>query len=149
MTTQVTTIGRIGTDQGPSLEALVDRVIDALFPKAREEPQNVARSIHDARRLRKAGDLDGALALLSGTDTSKATEGEKRWLFSEWLTLAKRTHGERAQLLYSPGTGRAAVLAPCDDRTVEVLAALGMRWKPGKSLSGRSLRGLRPLKGGE
>ena len=98
--------------------------------------------------MRKTGDLDGALALLSGTDARHAGEGERRWLFSEWLKLAKRVHGDRAQLLYSPGSGRGAVLASRDDRTVEVLAALGMRWKAGKLMSRRSLRGLRALNGG-
>ena len=31
---------------------------------------------------------------------------------------------------------------------LEVAAVLGMPWKPGKVVSGRSLRGLRPLNGG-
>ena len=30
----------------------------------------------------------------------------------------------------------------------EAAAVLGMRWRPGKVVSGRSLRGLRPLTGG-
>ena len=52
---------------------------------------SVARSVHEARRLRQAGDIDGAL---------------------------------------------------------EVAAVLGLRWEPGKLVSRRSLRGLKPLAGG-
>ena len=115
MTTQVTTIGTVGTmgaARRPSLEELVDRLIAAMFPQEEETTQTVARSVHDARRLRQTGDLDGVLAL------------------------------------YSQGKGRAAALSPKDDGTLEVLAALGMRWQPGKILSRRSLRGLRTI-GGE
>ena len=63
MTTQATTIGGTGTRPRPSLEELVDRLMAALF---RVEPetaapetttqQSVARSVHEARRLRQAGD---------------------------------------------------------------------------------------------
>ena len=146
-----------------SLEELVDRLIEALFteetpdsPAEREtarllagqaEP-SVARSIHEARRLRQAGDLDGALALLAGMDAARAEQREARWAFSEWKQLVKRRFG--SVLLYSQRTGRAAALIPCGDGgTLEVAAVLGMRWEPGKLLSRRSLRGLRPLaKGG-
>ena len=48
---------------------------------------------------------------------------------------------------YSQGTGRAAALVPTGDGgTLEVAAALGMRWRPGKVVSERSVRGLRLLK---
>ena len=51
--------------------------------------------------------------------------------------------------VYSQGAGRAAALVPGGDRgTPEVAAVLGMRWRPGKLVSRRSLRGLRPLTGG-
>ena len=64
------------------------------------------------------------------------------------LSLARRRYGGDDAALYSPGTGRAAVLAQSDDQTLVVLAALGMRWKPGRTVSRRSLRGLKTLKGG-
>ena len=48
-------------------------------------------------------------------------------------------------MVYSQGTGRAAALVPRGDGTLEVAAVLGMRWRPGKLVSERSLRGLRPL----
>ena len=35
------------------------------------ETLSVAKSVHEARRLRQAGDLDGALAVLAGMDTAK------------------------------------------------------------------------------
>ena len=31
----------------------------------------MARSVHEARRLRQVGDIDGALAVFAGTDTTK------------------------------------------------------------------------------
>ena len=43
-----------------------------------------------------------------------------------------------------PTQWRAAALVPHGDGMFEVVAVLGMRWRPGKVLSGRSLRGLRP-----
>ncbi len=134
-----------------SLEELVDNLIDALF-KVNTETETVeqtpARSIHEARRLRQAGDVDSALAVLGDVDAGKATQGEARWAFSEWKGLVKRRFGDRDAVLYSQGTGRAAALVPQGNGTLEVVAALGMRWRPGKVVSGRSLRGLRPLAGG-
>ena len=61
-----------------SLEELVDRLIAALFKE--EEPEteqatetpSVAKSVHEARRLRQAGDVGGALAVLAGMDTTRA-----------------------------------------------------------------------------
>ena len=134
-----------------SLEELVDNLIDALFTantEAERTEQAPARSIHEARRLRQAGDVDGALALLAGVDAATATQSEARWVFSEWKQLVKRRFGGRGALVYNQGTGRAAALVPHGDGTLEVAAVLGMRWRPGKVVSGRSLRGLRPLNGG-
>ena len=133
-----------------SLEELVDRLIDALFSANTETDEtSVTRSIHEARRLRQAGDVDGGLAILADMDMAKAERREARWAFSEWMQLVKRRFGGRKPVLYSQGTGRAAALVPHGDGgTLEVAAVLGMRWRPGKVVSGRSLRGLRPLNGG-
>ena len=137
-----------------SLEELVDRLIDALFATDAEteiqavEP-SATRSIHEARRLRQAGDVDGGLAILAGMDMGKVEKRDARWAFSEWSQMVKRRFGGRRAMLYSQGTGRAAALVPHGDGgTLEVAAVLGMRWRPGKVVSGRSLRGLRPLNGG-
>ena len=150
MTTATTSIPTITTATRPTIEDLVDRLIESIFGGAPETPeQSLARSVHDARRLRQAGDLDGALALLAGVDVSTAEPHEVRWAYAEWLDLARRRFADRGALVYSPDTGRAAVLAPRGDgSTLEVLAILGMRWRPGKTVSRRSLRGLRPLAGG-
>ena len=121
-----------------SLEELVDQLFAAMGFRD-EEPSaatqtastetSAVRSIHEARRLRQAGDVDTALAA-----------------FAEWKQLVRRRFGA---LVYSQGTGRAAALVPTGDGgTLEVAAVLGMRWRPGKVVSGRSLRGLRPLTGG-
>ena len=134
------------------LEELAGRVIDALLASigGQREP-GVARAVHDARRLRQAGDLDGALAAFAGLDPADASEAEARWAYGEWVSLARRCFAGRGAGVYSPGTGRAAVLAPVDggeDGMLEVLVVLGMRWQPGQRVSRRSLRGLRPLAGG-
>ena len=110
---------------------------------------SVAQSVHEARRLRQAGDVDGALAILAGTDTTKAEPHQVRWAFAEWTDLVKRRSGGANVLVYSQGAGRAAALVPTGDGgSLEVAAVLGMRWEPGKVVSRRSLRGLRPLNGG-
>ena len=58
----------------------------------------------------------------------------------------KRRFGQLAPLVYSQDTGRAAALVPAGPGgTLEVVAVLGMSWTPGKLVSRRSLRGLRPL----
>ena len=151
MTTATLTAG-IRTADRPrrSLEELVDQLFAAMG--LRDEPeaveQTTTRSIHEARRLRQAGDIDAALGVLAGMDMAKAEPREARWAFSEWSQVVRRRFGERDAVLYSQSTGRAAVLLPGGDGTLEVAAVLGMRWRPGKVVSGRSLRGLRPLNGG-
>ncbi len=167
MTTAVLNNGT-GVARGrPSLEELVDRVIEALFAGKREtKPEqqmartlreapaqnaapSMARTVHEARRLRQAGDLDEALATLAGADMARATtEEERRWAYAEWLGLVKRRFAHGEAVLYSPGTGKAAVLAPREDGALEVVAVLGMRWQPGQVVSKRSLRGAKPLAGG-
>ena len=132
---------------GRSLEELVDRVMDAVLGKTSREAQSVARSVHDARRLRRSGDTVGALAVLGGVDMGNAAEGEVRWVYSEWLGLARRGFAGSGALLYRQGTGRGAVLRPAADGMLEVAAAIGMRWRPGHVVSRRSVRGLRPLSG--
>ena len=155
-TTMSTAATAAGDRPGRSLEELVDRIFEALFrpepdPAVAEipPPESIARSVHAARRLRQAGDPGGALAVLAGVDLQRATEREARWAYAEWLDVARRRFGERDALLYRQGTGRAAVLAPHPGGALEVLAVLGMRWRPGRVVSRRSLRGLRSLaKGG-
>ena len=142
------------------LEELVDRLLAALFPSDTGQPApSLARTIHEARRLRQSGDpassagqaLDGALAMLAEVDTADASDSQLRWLYAEWLDIARRRFADENAMLYSPATGRASVLVPRDGdaTTLEVAAVLGMRWPAGKPVSRRSLRGLKPLhKGG-
>ncbi len=136
-----------------SLEELVDQLFAAMGftdeTETQAEAPSATRSIHEARRMRQSGDVDGALAVLGGVDAGKATAREARWAFSEWKQLVKRRFGGRDTLVYSQGTGRAAALVPHGGAgMLEAVAVLGMRWRPGKVVSGRSLRGLRPLAGG-
>ena len=134
-----------------SLEELVDRLFEAMGFGAEPETtvQSATCSIHEARRLRQAGDVETALAMLGDVNVAKATSKEARWAFSEWKGLVKRRFGDRDAVLYSQGEGRVAALVPQrDDGTLEVVAVLGMSWRPGKVVSERSLRGLRPVNGG-
>ena len=154
MTTQATTtIGGTGTRLRPSLEELVDRLMAALFraepetaPKA--ETPSVARSVHEARRMRQAGDLDGALAVFAGVDTARAETREARWAYAEWTDLVRRRFGDQDALVYSQGAGRAAALVPRSDGSLEIAAVLGLRRETALPGSRRSLRALRPLSGG-
>ena len=157
MTTATLAAGNRTTDAadraGRSLEELVDQLFAAMGFNEEQETEtaepSAVRSIHEARRLRQAGDVDTALAILAGLDTQKAETRQVRWAFAEWKQLVRRRFGNRDAVVYSQGTGRAAALVPTGDGgTLEVVSALGMRWRPGKLVSGRSLRGLRPLAGG-
>ncbi len=148
-TTMSTAVTAVEARPGRSLEELVDRIFEALLGATPEAEQSIARGVHEARRLRQQGDLEGALAVLAGADLTQASEQQTRWVYGEWLGVVRRRFGDREALVYSPGTGRAAVLAPHAGGALEVLAVLGMRWPVGKLVSRRSLRGLRPLaKGG-
>ncbi len=149
----VTHVRTVNTAARPrrSLEEMVDRLMAALFS---EEPEtvalmaspSVARSVHEARRLRQAGQIDDALVALGSIDMARAETNHARWAFSEWRQLVKRRFGDRDTLVYTQSTGRAAALVPHGDGALEVVAVLGMHWRPGKLVSRRSLRGLRPLK---
>lgn len=148
-TAATTTIGV--TVPRPTLEELVDRLIDAIFglDEAVQPMTSPARGIHEARRLRQSGDLDAALTVFAELDLTGATDGERRWGYAEFLDLARRRHRDRETLVYSPASGQAAVLTPCGTAALQVEAVLGMRWRPGKVVSRRSLYGLKPLaKGG-
>ena len=118
----------------------MDRLIAALFRAEPEtapqaETPSVAKSVHEARRLRQAGDVDRALAVLASTDTTKAEPHQARWAYAEWTDLVKRRFGDRDVTVYRQGAGRAAALVPRGDGTLEVAAVLGMRWRPGKLVS--------------
>ena len=134
------------------LEELVDRLLAALFPQETEtvEPApGLVRTVHEGRRLRQSGDLDRALAVLADVDAAAGSDDELRWLYAEWLDIARRRFAGEGAMLYSPATGRAAALVEREDGSLETVAVLGMRWPVGKTVSRRSLRGLKPLaKGG-
>ncbi len=157
MTTAILATGTRKTDttvqSGRSLEELVNRLMVALLSEETQKAAptaapSLARSIHEARRLRQTGDVDGALAVLGGVDMARVETHQARWAFTEWKQLVRRRFGDREAMVYSQSTGRAAALVPNGD-ALEVVAVLGMRWKPGKLVLQRSLRGLRPLaKGG-
>ena len=132
------------------LEELVDRLLAALFRHETEQATpalNTVKAVHEARRLRQSGNLDGALAAFNGVDTATASDPQLRWLYAGWLDIARRRFADGDAVLYSPATGKAAALVPAgdDNATLEVAAVLGMRWPLGKVVSKRTLRGLKPL----
>ena len=128
-----------------TLEDLVDRLLAALFLPAPEPAPSLVKTVHEARRLRQTGDPGGALAALAGVDTANVAEAHLRWLYAEWLDIARRRFAGSRAMLYSPGTGRAAALVPKSDGSLETVAVLGLRWPEGKLVSRRSLRGLKSL----
>ena len=143
----MTTMTMATTASTRRLEELVDRLLAALLGGESESPPSLAKTVHEARRLRQSGDLDAALVAVADIDPGQAGDSELRWLYAEWLDIARRRFaGERA-ILYSPATGKAAALVPTggDNATLEVVSVLGMRWPVGKLVSRRSLRGLKPL----
>ena len=153
MTMQAMAMSGVAVRSETRLEELVGRVIDALFGVQEEWVEvpspTAAKRIHEARRLRQAGDLDGALAVMSEVDTPNAPVRDACWAYSEWQDLVRRRFGKKGVMLYSPGVGRAAALVSRDGCNLEVVAVLGMRWLSGKVVSRGSLRGLKPLgKGG-
>ncbi len=130
------------------LEELVDRLLAALLGDdalADAAAASLTKTVHEARRLRQSGDLGGALAALADVDPRQATDAQLRWLYAEWLDIARRRFAGSDAMLYSPATGKAAVMMEGDDGTLETAAALGMRWPVGKVVSKRSLRGLKSL----
>ena len=112
----------------------MDRLLAALFPPEPEPSEtapNLVRTVHDARRLRQSGDLDGALAAFNGVDTTNASDSQLRWLYGEWLDIARRRFAGDNAALYSPATGKAAVLVPTGDGRVD------SRRRPGDALAYR------------
>ena len=131
-----------------ALEPLVDRLIAAIFGKeTQRESLGIGKAVHEARRLRREGKLDDALLTLADTDASHASLDQRRWLYNEWLELVRRRFGRRQIVVYTQGDGRAAALEQVTRGDLEVVAAFGMKWRPGKVVSRRSLRGLRTLNG--
>ena len=88
-----------------SLEELVDRLMAAMgFGEEREKAErSVTQTIHEARRLRQEGDVDGGLAILAGMDMAKVETREARWAFSEWKQTVRRRFRRRRPGL-QPGT---------------------------------------------
>ena len=76
-----------------TLEELVDRLLAALFPPSPEPAPSLAKTVHEARRLRQTGDPDGALAALAGVHTANVAEAQLRWLYAEWLDIARHRQG--------------------------------------------------------
>ena len=86
-------------------------------------------------------------ALFRVEPETAATETTAPQSIARSVHEARRSGGGNV-LVYSQGAGRAAALVPRGDGSLEVAAVLGLRWEPGKLVSRRSLRGLKPLRGG-
>ena len=100
-----------------SLEELVDQLMAAMGFKE-EEPEtasateipSVAKSVHEARRLRQAGDVDGALAVLAGVDAETGGDegGSVGLLRVDAAGEAAVRRPRRPGLQPGHGTGRRA-----------------------------------------
>ena len=109
MTTATLTAGNRTMDAADrprrSLEELVDRLMEAMFGAETDTAdRSVTQTIHEARRLRQAGDVDGGLAILAGMDMAQVETREARWAFSEWKQMVRRRFGVGV-LIYSQGHG--------------------------------------------
>ena len=131
------------------LEELVDRLLAALFKAdaATATPvPNLVKTVHEARRLRQSGDLDGSLAVFADVDTANSGGSTPSGWTSPGAGSLKTTLPSSAR----PRDGRrrwwkGMATAP----RWQVASVLGMRWPVGKTVSRRSLRGLKRLaKGG-
>ena len=131
-----------------SLEELVDRVFAAMGFTGETETQPVersaTRSIHEARRLRQAGDIDNALAALGDVNVAGTTPREVRWAFSEWSQLVKRRFGDQGAMVYSQGVGRAAALVPTATGRWRSRRSWGCAGGPARSFRGAASGGCGP-----
>ena len=101
-----------------SLEELVDRLMATLTFRVEPEmtpvdaSQRLVRDIHQSRRLRQEGNLDGALQTLAGAVPASASPQSARWAFTEWRQLVGRRFGHRGPMVYTLGTGGSRPGAP-------------------------------------
>ena len=148
-TTMSTAATTAGDRPGRSLEELVDRVFEALLGAAPEREESIARSVHEARRLRQQGDLDGALALLAAVDLKGVTERETRWAYARVARRGAAALRRAGHPALQPRQRASRRARPAPRRGARGAGRPGDALAPGKTVSRRSLRGLRPLaKGG-
>ena len=92
------------------LEELVDRLLAALLGNgaatAETSAPGLARTVHEARRLRQSGDLDGALAALAVVETRQATDGQLRWLLRRVAGHRTAPVRGRQRAALQPGHGQ-------------------------------------------
>ncbi len=92
------------------LEELVDRLMATLTFRVEPEMTPVAassdlvRAIHQSRRHRQKGNLDGALQTLAGAAPVSAAPQQTRWAFTEWKQLVSRRFGHPGPLGLQPGS---------------------------------------------
>ena len=95
-----------------SLEELVDRLMATLT--FRVEPEmapvdasaDLVRDIHQSRRLRQEGNLDGALQTLAGAVPASASPQLTRWAFTEWKQLVRQAVRPPGPSGLQPGNGQ-------------------------------------------
>ena len=125
---------------GASLEELVGRLIDALrWETAPAKESGLVRGIHEARRFRQAGDIEGTLGLLSGNGRGCPGRGA--------LGL-HRVAGPGAEAVRGLEGHGVQVRARADlqgRRNFVQVVVTGMRWQTGKPVFGGNLRNLRHL----
>ena len=137
----------------PSLEELVDRVIAALF-KEETEPAG-ARNNGDSERGPErtrgaAAQADWGLRrspgeVFAGMDTAKAETGRRDGPTPSGCSWSSGVSATGTRWSTARAREGPQPWFPRVNGALEVAAVLGMRWRPGKIVSRRSLRGLKPL----
>ena len=136
----------VGERPRRSQEELVDRVMDALFASNHQQPQETV-----ARRVHNDGPEGGGPRWSAGGVRQRRTGHDCPKRGAMGLRRVAEPGAQDVRRPRAPGLQpghRQSCGAGCGDGTVKVLAVLGMGWQPGKVVSARSLRGLKPLKGG-
>ena len=128
------------------LEDLVDRLLATLFSPDSEQTEpapTLVKTLHEARRLRQSGDLGGALAVFADLDTANAIDGQLRWLFAEWLDVARRRFAGTKRCSTAPAPAglrswfpRAKTAGRWKSRRFSGCAGRWKSWSPGAACGG-------------
>jgi hypothetical protein len=104
----------------------------------------VERVLAEARRIQRREPARAA-EILGALDLARMPSVLVRDVYGCWLHACRRL-GLTDAVHYSPGSGRGAVLVPDGDTRLKVVASIGLSgWTPGRSFSGKALKGARPL----
>ena len=130
--------------QNPNMPALASSY-DTIARRAHAvKTLEVERVLAEARRIQRREPARAA-EILGALDLARMPSVLVRDVYGCWLHACRRL-GLTDAVHYSPGSGRGAVLVPDGDTRLKVVASIGLSgWTPGRSFSGKALKGARPL----